>query len=142
MKIAIAVDGSQLAQAAVKYTIALARSLRDAPSIQLVSVAQPLMLLAEARMGHVAVERYHAQNHRHLTRRAQSALARAHLAFTLHPLEHDDPAYAIVAYLKKQRCDLLVMGSHGRGAMKSVMLGSVTSKVLSHCRVPLTIIRS
>jgi nucleotide-binding universal stress UspA family protein len=142
MRIAIAVDGSPISQAAVKYAASLARSLRDGPSIQLISVDEPLMLMAEARMGHAAVERYHSQNHRYATRRAQASLARAGFAFIVHTIEHEDPAYAIVAHLKKHPCDLLVMGSHGRSAMKSAMLGSVTSKVLSHCRVPLTIVRA
>jgi nucleotide-binding universal stress UspA family protein len=46
----------------------------------------------------------------------------------------------IAAYAKK-RLDLLVMGSHGYGAVKAAVLGSVTQRVAAHCATPLLLIR-
>lgn len=37
--------------------------------------------------------------------------------------------------------DLLVMGSHGHGAIATLVMGSVTTQVLAHCKVPLLIVR-
>jgi nucleotide-binding universal stress UspA family protein len=37
--------------------------------------------------------------------------------------------------------DLVVMGSHGHGALGGLVLGSVTQRVLARCRVPLLIVR-
>ena len=37
--------------------------------------------------------------------------------------------------------DLLVMGSHGHGALATLVVGSVTTQVLAHCKVPLLIVR-
>jgi nucleotide-binding universal stress UspA family protein len=37
--------------------------------------------------------------------------------------------------------DLLVMGSHGHGALATLVMGSVTTQVLAHCKVPLLIVR-
>ena len=51
------------------------------------------------------------------------------------------PAATIVETAKKERCDLIVMGSHGRGALGQMMLGSVTTRVASTCAVPLLIVR-
>jgi nucleotide-binding universal stress UspA family protein len=33
------------------------------------------------------------------------------------------------------------MASHGRGAVGSLLLGSVTNKVLAHCRIPVLVYR-
>lgn len=40
----------------------------------------------------------------------------------------DDPYLAIIAAVKEQGCDLVVMASHGRPGMAALMLGSVTQK--------------
>lgn len=37
--------------------------------------------------------------------------------------------------------DLLIMGSHGHGALAKLVLGSVVSRVLASCEVPLLIVR-
>jgi nucleotide-binding universal stress UspA family protein len=48
----------------------------------------------------------------------------------LHPWE------AILDHAKQQGCDLIVMASHGRRGMAALLLGSETSRVLTHspCR--------
>ena len=45
------------------------------------------------------------------------------------------------AYAKK-KLDLLVLGSHGYGAFKAAVLGSVATRVAAHSRVPLLFVRA
>ena len=53
-----------------------------------------------------------------------------------------DPIYAgIVDTAEKQRCDLIVMASHGRRGLAGFILGSETSKVLVHATVPVLVCR-
>lgn len=53
----------------------------------------------------------------------------------------DSPADAIVKAAHKHKCDLIVMGSHGRSGISKLLLGSQTSKVLTHSRIPVLVHR-
>ena len=52
-----------------------------------------------------------------------------------------NPGDQLSDYAKKKRLDLLVMGSHGYGAFKAAVLGSVATRVAAHCGTPLLLIR-
>ena len=73
---------------------------------------------------------------RQLTTAAQERLASL---VEEHPLEpgrittavlSGPPAQAIVRYAEEQQADLIVVGSHGRGAVSRLLLGSVAERVL------------
>ncbi len=53
----------------------------------------------------------------------------------------DAPADAIVKAARKYKCDLIYMGSHGRSGLTKLLLGSQTSKVLAHTRIPVLVHR-
>jgi nucleotide-binding universal stress UspA family protein len=50
-------------------------------------------------------------------------------------------AEAIATFAKAEKPGLIVMGSHGHAALRSVMLGSVASGVLARCQTPVLLIR-
>lgn len=50
-------------------------------------------------------------------------------------------AQAIVGKIEVLKPGLVVMGTHGRSALGSVVLGSVASGVLANCKVPLLLVR-
>jgi nucleotide-binding universal stress UspA family protein len=51
------------------------------------------------------------------------------------------PWEAIVKTAKSKRCDAIVMASHGRRGLESLLLGSETTKVLTHTRTPVLVSR-
>ena len=51
------------------------------------------------------------------------------------------PYEAIISTAKKNRCDLIVMASHGRRGIGSLVLGSETNKVLTHSKLPVLVFR-
>jgi nucleotide-binding universal stress UspA family protein len=52
-----------------------------------------------------------------------------------------DPSRVIVDETERRGCDLIVMASHGRRGLEALLLGSETQKVLTHCKVPVLVVR-
>lgn len=52
----------------------------------------------------------------------------------------DAPWEAIIAAARDLRCDLIVMGSHGRSKASALLLGSQTQAVLTHSAIPVLVI--
>jgi nucleotide-binding universal stress UspA family protein len=46
------------------------------------------------------------------------------------------PSREIVRYAEKHGCDLIVMGTHGRGGIDRLLLGSVAEKVVRSSSIP------
>ena len=51
------------------------------------------------------------------------------------------PWEAILDAAKKQKCDAIVMASHGRRGVSALLLGSETQKVLTHSKLPVIVVR-
>lgn len=51
------------------------------------------------------------------------------------------PWEAILDAAKKNKCDAIVMASHGRKGISAILLGSETQKVLTHSKVPVIVVR-
>jgi nucleotide-binding universal stress UspA family protein len=51
------------------------------------------------------------------------------------------PAEAIVDYSDKGDYDLIIMGSRGLGAIREIMVGSVSHNVLQHASIPVMIMK-
>jgi nucleotide-binding universal stress UspA family protein len=51
----------------------------------------------------------------------------------------DDAAGEIVEAAAREHCDLIVMGSHGRGRVASALLGSQVQRVLAMSKVPVLV---
>jgi nucleotide-binding universal stress UspA family protein len=56
-------------------------------------------------------------------------------------VHHESPAAAIIQTARERGCDLIVMASHGRPGLRARLLGSETSKVLTHCELPVLVVR-
>jgi nucleotide-binding universal stress UspA family protein len=51
------------------------------------------------------------------------------------------PSREIVRYAEEQDCDLVVMGTHGRGGIDRLLLGSVAERVVRASEVPVLTVR-
>jgi nucleotide-binding universal stress UspA family protein len=55
-------------------------------------------------------------------------------------LGHGHAGPALIAAIEEHGCDLVVVGTRGRGAVKSLFLGSVTEHLVSRSTVPIVVV--
>ncbi len=56
-------------------------------------------------------------------------------------LKKGDAAQKIIETVQTENCDLVVIGSRGKGAFKELLLGSVSHKVTNHVKCPVLVVR-
>jgi nucleotide-binding universal stress UspA family protein len=52
-----------------------------------------------------------------------------------------DPASMISSYVNNERCDMIVMGTRGLGAVGGLLMGSVAAKLIQLVKVPVTLVK-
>lgn len=57
-------------------------------------------------------------------------------------LANGNPAEEILTYCDENAIDLIIIGSHGHGALHHIILGSVSEKVLHKAPCPVLVVRS
>ena len=72
---------------------------------------------------------------------ATRTTAAGHEHVTTEVLSGAPPAQAIVEAAKRNRCDLVVMGTHGRHGMAHLLLGSVAERVVRTAECPVLVVR-
>ncbi len=70
----------------------------------------------------------------------KSALAKGVVTKAL-VVRSDVVSDALISTAQKNRCDLIVMASHGRKGIKRLLLGSETQHVLTHGTIPVLILK-
>ena len=56
-------------------------------------------------------------------------------------LEVGHPGDIIASIAEDEKYDLIIMGTHGHGALGRLVMGSVSTQVLANCSVPVMLIR-
>ena len=140
----IPTDGSELAERAMTHGLSLAKSVGAKVSVVIVETPFNVYDVPELRVQQMPEE--FVTNAEQIRKHAKSVLNRAADAAKLAgvscdtiQVEHDKPYQAIIAAAKEKGCDLIVMASHGRSGLSAVLLGSVTSKVLTHTKTPVLV---
>ena len=54
---------------------------------------------------------------------------------------NESPYEAIIKQAGKSKCEVIVMASHGRKGLQGFLLGSETTKVLVHSKIPVLVVR-
>ena len=138
-RILAAIDGSEHANRTIDRVVRLAASglttevllLNVEPEIvdwQTHGLATDSMLAHRDQLGAQATER------------ARKRLDGAGIAYRLR-IALGDPARTIASVAAEERCDGIVMGTRGAGAIPGLILGSVANKVVHLALVPVTLVK-
>jgi nucleotide-binding universal stress UspA family protein len=141
LKMLVAVDGSDHARRAVEAVARLAQEFQ-AVEVLLLNVGDADVYYGELPpFDYEAIERANRQRQERLLEQA-SAYARER------GLEHVSPQSAlgfpateIVRVAEERGVEQIVMGTHGRGAVGSLFLGSVAQRVVHLTNVPVLLVK-
>lgn len=138
-------DGSAISRKAVKQGIALAK--KSGARITAIHVVPEFKLMVDegiTMLSPTLKKRFEdegrARAQKMLDDISRQARARGVRCATL-CMASDLPYQQIIAAARRKKCDLILMASHGRRGLSSLLLGSETAKVLLHTKVPVLVVR-
>lgn len=135
LRILLPVDGSAAASKTVAAFIRQLDWYREVPHIHLLNVQIPLRGNVSMFIGPDNISLYHQEEGMKELQTARDTLDKAGVACQFHIIV-GDPADMIVRYAREKQVDLIVIGSRGHSEIESLLLGSVTSKVMQLSTVP------
>ncbi len=135
-KVLIAVDGSNSSKNAIATVGSWARSGLS-PGVVLVNVRAWPVLYGEASVSSLEqIEQAEREHQTSLLADAQQQALGAGLAVADKVAAVGEPASEIVRAAQECGADQIVMGTHGRGALGSLFIGSVAQRVVHLSKVP------
>jgi nucleotide-binding universal stress UspA family protein len=141
----IPTDGSPVAAKAVKAGLELAKEINAAVTVYYGLDPMPAPYYGD---GYTVDARAIADIERSARALGEAVLAKiaqqakvAGVPFKTLMNKPETPYDGIIAAAKKCKCDVIFMSSHGRRGLASLVLGSVTNKVLSHSKIPVLVYR-
>lgn len=144
-RILVPTDGTPLSKKAIRGAVELA----SAVGAELVAVNvvpryphayfEGSIPMPPDEMGRV--EKQWAEHGQAIADEAGKAAAKAGVKAKAVTVKSDLVAEAILATARKNKCDLVVMASHGRKGLKRLLLGSETQHVLTRGNLPVLVLR-
>lgn len=139
----VSTDGSALSEAAIQMAVTFAKEsgakvtgLHVIPEFHVLAYGTEMIADEEERVIQSARQRADEYLAVFAKAAAQAGVECATVATS-----HAHPYEAIIHVATERKCDLIVMASHGRRGMRSLLLGSETQKVLTHSRIPVLVVR-
>lgn len=141
VRILLPVDGSDCALRAVDHLIAHTGWFSSVPEIHLLNVHPPIPIgRVQAHVGKETLHAYYLEESQAQLLEAQRRLDAAGRFHTTH-IHVGQPAEVITRLAAELACDLIVMGSHGLGALAGAVAGSVASRVLHLSACPVLLVK-
>lgn len=140
MKILLPVDGSPFTNRMLAYVGAHDEMFGAADEFVLIHIQSPIPPRARRAVGKELVDKLHADETAAATKGALAYFRQKgwkHRVVTRVGIAGEE----IAKVAEAGKFDLLVMGSHGHGALGALILGSTAQRVMAKCGVPVLLIR-
>jgi nucleotide-binding universal stress UspA family protein len=145
-KILVPIDGSKVSQKAAKYAVELAK--QTGASLWLLSVIDNRFVVSQAVSASASPTHLKESIEDYLKQSVQAStdailkLCERNRIQSKAVIRTGHPVEEIVNEATKTKADLIVMGSHGKSALKAAVLGSVTYGVMhKDMKIPVLIVR-
>jgi len=140
MKILLPVDGSPHALRAVAHALQLVKEGLRAEFV-LVNVQSPASLY-EVVVAHDddAIQQIRSAAGADLLQRAEAMLSAAGVDWESEVVG-GEASTKLVEMIERYACDAVVVGTHGGGGLRNALMGNVTTALLQHSPVPVTVVR-
>jgi len=143
--ILVPTDGSALSRKAIRGAVQLAREQKARVTALYVAAPYNPRISDETSVVHFVSPQAYAETARITARWYLQAIEKAASAAgvpcdSVHAF-NDLPFEEIIRTARRRKCDLIYMASHGRRGISRLLLGSETSKVLAHSKVPVIVCR-
>ena len=140
MKILVAVDGSEFTRRMVAYWAAHEEWLGPQHTYTVLTVVPPIPPRAAAVLDRELLHSYYADEGEKVFHPLRTFLDKQGLTATfLSKTGH--VAETIAKSATEGDFDLLMMGSHGHSELGNLVLGSVATRVMAHCKTPVLLVR-
>jgi hypothetical protein len=141
MKLFVAIDGSKNSLRGLKYAIKLAGKLSEPSHLILANAHDDIALRGASQfVGKQAVDRYLDDLAESELKPAIEQARKSGLTFESRALR-GRVAQSIAESADDSKCDLIVLGSKGRSALKDLMIGSVAQRVASLAKTPVVLVK-
>ncbi len=142
-RILVATDFGQASEVALAYGRELARTF--GATLDVLHVAEDVVARAFGADGYVAAYPELQREIEEAARNRVDAIVcdedRALLGGKAVIRTSNTPAFEIVTYAREADADLIIMGTHGRGAMAHLLMGSVAERVVRTAPCPVLTVR-
>jgi nucleotide-binding universal stress UspA family protein len=141
-RILVATDFSQHSSNALKYAAAFGKAF--GAEVVLCHVLEKPDFLSQfppVAEGYFPPD-FNEVHEKHARVQCEQALAAVQLSKARVLLPHGSPAAEIVRSAQTENADLVIVGTHGRGALAHMLLGSVAEKVVRSAPCPVLTVRS
>jgi nucleotide-binding universal stress UspA family protein len=140
MKILLAVDGSSYTKKMLAYLATHDEVFSANNSFTLFTVHAPLPPRARAAIGADIANGFYTEESEKVTAPVVKFLKRHGIdPKVIHKV--GTPGDLIAKAADAGKFDLLMMGSHGHSALGNLVMGSVATQVLAHCKTPVLLVR-
>lgn len=140
MNILLAVDGSAYTKKMLAYLAAHDDLLGTRHEYTAITVQAALPPRARAALGKDVVDKYYSDQAEKVLSPVTKFLDRK--GVVVKTISKVGPAGETIGKVADAgKYDMLLMGSHGHGALATLVMGSVTTQVLANSKVPVLIVR-